>query len=227
MRNPACLYLNYASSFICDGSSLKSYGFGPDRIEWADDEIKAIRAVLQRLASIRIMNANDVEDIVQETLLTMISRHPGTELQKGLLVWSMGILRRKLGNYYRKIRRYAPLNEQDASFRQFAPSLSPDARLFQEELKAIIDEVLAQIPPFQRQAMELFIAGLNAREIAEELYPVRYQNVINRLHRGRKKLAEALSRYGYGPESTPALRRMKTASGRLPAELKKTSTSAK
>ena len=137
MRNPAYLYLPYASSFICDGSSFQSYGFKPHRFEWTDDEIKAIRDTLKKLTSIRIMNTNDVEDLVQETLLTMISRHPGAELQKGPLVYSMGILRRKLGNYYRKMRRYAPLNEQDASFRQTVPSLSPDTRLLQKELKAL------------------------------------------------------------------------------------------
>jgi hypothetical protein len=31
------------------------------------------------------------------------------------------------------------------------------------------------------------------------LHPERYQNVINRLHRGRKALAKELAKYGYGP----------------------------
>ena len=57
------------------------------------------------------------------------------------------------------------------------------------------------------------IAGLNAKEITEELHPVRYQNVINRLHRGRKKLAEALAKYGYGPAAASSLRQMKPGRG--------------
>jgi RNA polymerase sigma factor (sigma-70 family) len=214
VRNPAYLYVEYPSSFISDGSSREPYAFKPGRFERTDDEIEAIRMVLKKLTSIRIMNANDVEDLVQETLLTMILKHPGAELEKGPLVWSMGILRRKVGNYYRKSRRHAPLDEKTTPPRQWISTASPEGKLCHEELKAIVDEVLTQIPPFQRQALELMIAGLNAREITEELHPVRYQNVINRLHRGRKKLAEALAKYGYGPESASSLRKMKPGRGK-------------
>ena len=115
MRNPAYLYVEYPSSFISDGSSREPYAFKPGRFERTDDEIEAIRIVLKKLTSIRIMNSNDVEDLVQETLLTMISKHPGAELEKGPLVWSLGILRRKVGNYYRKSQRHAPLDEEDNS----------------------------------------------------------------------------------------------------------------
>ena len=223
MRNPAYLYIEYPSSFISDGSSRKPYAFKPGRFERTDDEIEAIRRVLKKLTSIRIMNSNDVEDLVQETLLTMISKHPGEELEKGPLVWSMGILRRKVGNYYRKSQRHAPLDEKTTPTRQWTSTASPEGKLFHEELKAIVDEVLAQIPPFQRQAMELMIAGLNAREITEELHPIRYQNVINRLYRGRKKLAEALTKYGYGPEAASSLRKMKPGRGKKSGKTKKAS----
>jgi RNA polymerase sigma factor (sigma-70 family) len=224
--NPAYLYLEYAPTFIADGSSLESYAFKSGRFEWTDDEIKAIRVVLKKLTSIRIMNPTDVEDLVQETLLTMVSKRPGAELAKGPLVWSMGILRRKLGNYYRKVQRYTPLHEHKAAIRQLIPAASPERKVFHEELKAIVDAVLPEIPPFQRQALELMIAGLNAREITEELHPVRYQNVINRLYRGRKKLAEALARYGCGPDATPGFRKMKTSRGKKAGNSRK-ATSAK
>ena len=223
MRNPAYLYVEYPSSFISDGSSRELYAFKPGRFERTDDEIEAIRIVLKKLTSIRIMNSNDVEDLVQETLLTMISKHPGAELEKGPLVWSLGILRRKLGNYYRKSQRHAPLDEKTAPAQQWISVASPEGKLFHEELKAIVDEALTQISPFQRQALELMISGLNAREITEELHPVRYQNVINRLHRGRKKLAEVLAKYGYGPEAASSLRQMKPGRGKKSGEMKKAS----
>jgi RNA polymerase sigma factor (sigma-70 family) len=223
VRNPAYLYTEYPSSFISDGSSREPYAFKPGRFEGTDDEIEAIRIILKKLTSIRIMNSSDVEDLVQETLLTMISKHPGAELAKGPLVWSMGILRRKVGNYYRKSQRHTPLDEKTTPTRQRISAASPEGKVFHEELKAIVDEALTQIPPFQRQALELMIAGLNAREITEELHPVRYQNVINRLHRGRKKLAEALAKYGYGPEAATSLRQMKPARGKKLRETKKAS----
>jgi RNA polymerase sigma factor (sigma-70 family) len=227
VRNPAYLYLEYASSFISDGSSLEPYVLKQERFEWTDDEIEAIRAVLKKLTSIRIMNSNDVEDLVQETLLTMISKHPGAELAKGPLVWSMGILRRKLGNYYRKVQRYTPLSEHKTATRQSMPVASPEREIFHEELKAIVDALISEFPPFQRQALELLIAGLNAREITKELHPVRYQNVINRLYRGRKKLAEGLAKYGYGPDATASFRKMKQSFGKESEETTKKATAAK
>ena len=57
--------------------------------------------------------------------------------------------------------------------------------------------------------MELLIGGLNPGEIVNQLHPERYQNVINRLHRGRKKLAQELAKYGYGPEAKTGFRKMK------------------
>lgn len=224
MHNPAYLYLEYPPSFVSDGSALEPCALEPAPFEWTDDEIESIRIALKRLTSIRVMNPNDVEDLVQETLLTMISRHPGAELEKGLLVWSMGILRRKLGNYYRKVQRYAPLSEHKASVGHTMPIPAPDRKVFREELERLVKEVLTQIPPFQRQALELMLSGLSAREIAEELSPVRYQNVINRLHRGRKKLAEALAKHGYGPGTAASLRRMKPSRGNKSADSRKTAS---
>jgi hypothetical protein len=58
------------------------------------------------------------------------------------------------------------------------------------------------------------IAGFNAGEIARQLHPERYQNVINSLYRGRKKLARALAKYGYAPNGPAGMDRMKKSRGR-------------
>ena len=75
--------------------------------DWSDQEIASIRNVLHRLTALRVMNAEDAEDLVQDTFLTMAMKCPEIELEKGLLIWSMGILRKKVGNYYRKAQRTA------------------------------------------------------------------------------------------------------------------------
>lgn len=212
MCNPACLHVEYRSFFVSESSPLQEYQLGQEQREWSDDEIAAIRLVLQRLTTIRVLNANDAEDLVQETLLTMITKCPKSELAKGPLAWSLGILRRKVGNYYRKVQRYAPLSEQVTCMREWMqhsiPASSPEWKVFHEELRGIVDETLAQLPPAQRQAMELLIAGLGPREIVKQLYPERYQNVINRLYRGRQKLAKELAKYGYGPNARTGMRKL-------------------
>jgi RNA polymerase sigma factor (sigma-70 family) len=201
VRNPVYGRLNLTSFLIAEGSRREEYEPKPGQHECTDEEIAAIRVVLQKLTSLRILNPNDAEDLVQETLLTVIRKNPGIHLEKGLLVWSMGILRRKVGNYYRKVQRYTPLNENQPLYPPGVQqsAMSPEMKVSHKELQTIVETKLAQLPLLQRRAMELLIAGMDTREIVEQLHPERYQNVINRLYRGRKRLARELSKYGYGP----------------------------
>ena len=170
---------------------------------WSDDEIARVRAVLRRLTSLRIQNDDDAEDLVQETLLTMTRKCPKEELHKGLLVWSMGILRKKVGNYYKKAQRITAMDVEEAFARKVgnygSRAAAQESGIRHRELRAIIDTLLDSFSPQERQALELLLIGLPTHEIARELSPEPYQNVANRLHRGRKKLARELARYGYGP----------------------------
>ncbi len=172
--------------------------------DWSDEQLAQIRLVLQRLTALRIQNSEDVEDLVQETMLTMALKCPRGELKKGLLVWSMGILRRKIGNYYRKAHRYASLNEQDAScasaVRQTSATQSPEARVQYRELRLLINKILAGLTQPERQAISMLLAGMAPSHIVQRLDPERYQNVINWLYRGRHKLQRELVKYGYGPD---------------------------
>ncbi|MBN1568422.1 MAG: RNA polymerase sigma factor [Acidobacteria bacterium] len=214
MRHPAYPSPILPPSFISENCPFKERPFNPEQPEWRDEEIAAIRIVLQKLTALRIYNENDAEDVVQETLLTMISKQRGMTLEKSRLAWSLGILRNKVGNYYRKAQRYTPLTEQEANALQGLMIASPEAKIFQEELKTIVNGILSQFPPPQRHAMELMFDGFNAGEIAKQLHPERYQNVINSLYRGRKKIARALEKYGYIPNSLSGLQKMKKSRGR-------------
>ena len=125
----------------------------------------------------------------------------------------MGILRKKVGNYYRRARRNTSLCTNEPGIEQCTQqsliSSSPETNIFHEELQNIINQTLLQLPSSQRKAMELLLAGLEPGEIVKRLHPERYQNVINRLHRGRKKLAKELAKYGYGPHARKGMRKMK------------------
>jgi len=221
VHNISCYPLEYQFSFLIGESSAlekEPREICSERAEWSDEEIRAIRTVLQRLTTIRILNATDAEDIVQDTLLTMIAKRPGLELQKGLLVWTVGILRKKLGNYYRKTQRFAPLSEQDLTAKpESVPASSPELSASFGELQKIVEQSLELLSPGQRQAVELLLEGLDSGEIVKELHPERYQNVINRIHRGRKRLARELAKYGYGPDAVSKITRMKRATGRKPS----------
>jgi len=202
-------YSDCNSLIIAEGPSRKRY-LSRSLLKWKEDEIAEIRTVLQRITRHRISNANDAEDLVQETLLTLISRDPGEDLKKGLLVWCQGILRNKVGNYYRKNRRHEFLKEKHSGMQKKllpSPAPSPEMTVSDRELRSIIERKLAEMPSEIRRVMELLVSGLNAGEIAEQLSPEPYQNVINRLYRGRKKLARELVKCGIGPNSGSGTKR--------------------
>ena len=198
-------YTQPAQQRVRETSPLVPYESGPHpRIRrWSDDEIARVRAVLRRLTSLRIQNDDDAEDLVQETLLTMTRKCPEGELHKGLLVWSMGILRRKVGNYYKKAQHITRMDAEEAFARKAGTgglrAAAQESGIQHRELSGIISTLLDNFPAQERQALELMLLGLPTREIVQELSPERYQNVANRLHRGRKRLARELARYGYGP----------------------------
>jgi RNA polymerase sigma factor (sigma-70 family) len=203
---------DFAPFFIRESAGLEEHSpLGKPKLgDWSDQELASIRNVLHRLTALRVANAEDAEDLVQDTFLTMAMKCPEVELEKGLMIWSMGILRKKVGNYYRKTQRYAAASQGSSplEFAQGDPSVtSPEIRLQQRELNTLIYEVLATLPENHRQALELLLAGMRANEIVELLSPECYQNAINWLYRGKKKLARELARYGYGPEAKPSIRR--------------------
>ena len=169
---------------------------------WSGEEIERVRNVLRKLTALRIGNEADAEDLVQETLLTMTLKCPERGPDKGLLIWSMGILRKKIGNYYRKTRRYVPMECAHAGNGAHAIP-SPELRYFQRELAALVNRILKDFPERERTPLKLCLAGLATREIAEALLPERYQNVVNRLFRGRRKMARQLAVYGYSQPIRP------------------------
>ncbi len=168
---------------------------------WTEDELTRIRRVLRRLTSQRVCNPEDAEDLVQETLLTMVRKAPATDIEKGILIWSMGILRKKVGNYYRKTQRCASLEGKRNIPLDAIPGLAgmfnPESSLHHAELCDRIEEILGSLSTRERQAVDLFLSGFETHEIVALLHPERYQNVVNRLHRGRRKIAKGLAKYGY------------------------------
>jgi RNA polymerase sigma factor (sigma-70 family) len=213
MSNLTYFPIEITASYISESASCPTYKKGHHSTEWAEEEIKAIRLILQKLTALRIVNSNDAEDVVQDTLLTMILKRPQTSLKKGALIWGMGILRNKVGNYYRRNQRCQALEMAEYSTQQQcqndAIASSPEGDMIHAELNKIVNCTLDQLPDPQRQVMEMLIAGLDPSEIVSRLSPERYQNVINRLHRGRKKLAQELAKYGYGPDIHSGMRKMK------------------
>jgi RNA polymerase sigma factor (sigma-70 family) len=199
MRNFAYTVLFESDPFhICEDAGLKEYSTAAESDCWTEDELSRIRMALRRSTLRRVENPEDAEDLVQDTLLTMIRKAPNTDVEKGMMIWAMGILRRKVGNYYRRTQRFMKKNVLVHHALGGAILIpSPESSLHHSELIHMVDGILVNLSPQERTAIDLYLGGRQTSEIVALLHPERYQNTVNRLHRGRKKLVRELARLGY------------------------------
>jgi RNA polymerase sigma-70 factor (ECF subfamily) len=165
-------------------------------------------------------NAEDAEDLVQETFLKGYRSYaqftPGTNLK----AWLFKILKNTFINEYRR-RQAAPKKSdfadiEDAFESRLAPGAAGQMKNPEEEaLENAFDEdvqrALDLLPGDYRMAVLLAdIEGFSYREIAEIL-EIPVGTVMSRLYRGRKLLEEAMLRYarehGYLREGSEPTRR--------------------
>jgi RNA polymerase sigma-70 factor (ECF subfamily) len=149
-------------------------------------------------------NAEDAEDLVQETFLKGYRSYgqftPGTNLK----AWLFKILKNTFINEYRR-KQAAPYKSDFAEIEEsFESQLAPEAagqmkNPEQEALENAFDEdvqrALDLLPADYRMAVLLAdIEGFSYREIAEIL-EIPVGTVMSRLYRGRKLLEEAMLQY--------------------------------
>ncbi|MEO7793552.1 MAG: sigma-70 family RNA polymerase sigma factor [Thermoanaerobaculia bacterium] len=149
-------------------------------------------------------NAEDAEDLVQETFLKGYRSYaqftPGTNLK----AWLFKILKNTFINEYRR-KQAAPKSSdfaeiEDAFESQLAPEAAGQMKNPEEEALANafdedVQRALDLLPADYRMAVLLAdIEGFSYREIAEIL-EIPVGTVMSRLYRGRKLLEEAMLRY--------------------------------
>ena len=149
-------------------------------------------------------NAEDAEDLVQETFLKGYRSYaqftPGTNLK----AWLFKILKNTFINEYRR-KQAAPKKSDFAEIEEsFESQLAPEAagQMKNPEEEALanafdedVQQALDRLPADYRMAVLLAdIEGFSYREIAEIL-EIPVGTVMSRLYRGRKLLEEAMLRY--------------------------------
>jgi RNA polymerase sigma-70 factor (ECF subfamily) len=149
-------------------------------------------------------NAQDAEDLVQETYLKAYRAYaqftPGTNLK----AWLFKILKNTFINEYRKRQSVPPESDFAAIEESFESELAPEAggqikNPEEEALEVAFDEnvqrALDALPADYRMAVLLAdIEGFSYKEVAEIL-DIPVGTVMSRLYRGRKLLEETMLKY--------------------------------
>jgi RNA polymerase sigma-70 factor (ECF subfamily) len=149
------------------------------------DEVLASVTSLRAFAISVTRDADQAEDLVQETLLRAVSKHEqfvdGTNLQ----AWLFTILRNQFFSEHRKSKR--EVEDADGSYAATMVSL-PDQedRIMIHDLEAALDK----LPEGQREAIMLVgVDGLSYEEAAQSL-GCAVGTVKSRVNRARNSLAE-------------------------------------
>jgi RNA polymerase sigma-70 factor (ECF subfamily) len=169
-------------------------------------------------------NAEDAEDLVQETYLKAYKHYDKFEEGTNLKAWLFKILKNTFINHYRKRQQVPPQSDfaeiEDAFESQLSADVagrikSPEEVLLQNVLDEDVQRALESLPPDYRMAVLLAdLEGFSYKEIAEIL-DVPVGTVMSRLYRGRRLLEAAMLEYatehGYLPSGQPTKMRSRQA----------------
>ncbi len=159
-------------------------------------------AKVYRLALKMVRDAQDAEDVLQETFIS-VYRHLDTF--RGDSEFSTWVYRIATNASLMKLRSRKPtvsLEDDSADADDDAPprdladwSAAPDEMLLNSEIRAEMDAALTQLPEILRAVFVLRdIQGLSIEETARVL-DISSANVKTRLHRARLALRETLASY--------------------------------
>jgi len=152
-------------------------------------------------------NAEDAEDLVQETYFKAYKNFDKFESGTNLKAWLFKIMKNTFINGYRKKQLAPPQSDFAEIEESFESQVSdeatgqiknPEAELLENVLDEDVQRALDALPQDYRMVVLLAdLEGFSYREISEIL-EIPQGTVMSRLYRGRRLLEDALLRYARG-----------------------------
>jgi RNA polymerase sigma-70 factor (ECF subfamily) len=149
-------------------------------------------------------NAEDAEDLVQETYLKGYKYHDKFEQGTNLKAWLFKIMKNTFINNYRKAQQAPPQSDFSDIEESFESQVSDDAvrqikNPEDELLETVLDEdvqkAIENLPPDYRMVVLLAdLEGFSYKEISDIL-EIPVGTVMSRLYRGRKLLEVSMLEY--------------------------------
>jgi len=170
---------------------------------------------LYRYAYSRLRNAQQAEDLVQETLLAAFQARQNFAGRSTERTWLIGILKNKLMDFLRKSAREQPLGAIDDIEAEIGamfvadghwktpPSAweNPTEALEQKQFWKIMAECLEALPARQAQVFAMCeFDGRDSEEVCK-VFQIAATNLWILLHRARLRLRECLDNLWFGRET--------------------------
>jgi RNA polymerase sigma-70 factor (ECF subfamily) len=159
----------------------------PDHLHFAQTLERYERPLL-RYAYSMLGHLEDARDIVQDVFLKF-SQAMHILDQEQLAPWLFTVCKNRATDHLRKFKRVT-LMETETLDRETANSPRPGDELCHSEDKALLHQLLAQLPEKQREAIRMkFIAGLSYKEISNAM-KTSIGNVGYLIHHGIQALKQ-------------------------------------
>jgi len=160
---------------------------GSQRREWVLATLDRYQAPLTRYALRLVGDEDGARDAVQHAFLQLCSQSPDA-LDQRVAPWLFAVCRHKAMDLVRQRRRASSLEDRE---HPAFTSREPDPAMVAErhDLYARLSQAVAQLPPGQREAIDLWVEGFGYREIAQIIRQTE-GNVRVLVHRGLKSLRQ-------------------------------------
>lgn len=153
---------------------------------------------------------DEAEDLTQDIFLKIFKALHTFDRRANFQTWLISISRNLCIDHYRSVRKERETMARDVDASNLSPvsrERGPHSQLEQTDLRQLIRQALAELPPTLREAVVLRdLQEFSYQEIADRL-GLPEGTVKSRINRGRLELAKHLRRLqSQGPAATPAPR---------------------
>jgi RNA polymerase sigma factor (sigma-70 family) len=141
----------------------------------------------------RVVNPDDLEDIIQETLVIIAMKYRQTIIESSFPAWANAILYNKLGDYYRA--KKSPKGQTHASFEdcEFYANDEPDSMILTQLLNCL--KKINKVNTNHARILNLHHLGYSTKEICEK-FSWTHNNFYIRLFNARNMLQNCLNNGG-------------------------------
>jgi RNA polymerase sigma-70 factor (ECF subfamily) len=178
--------------FVASDEALLKKAVGGDR-ESLDELFRRYRSVAYRVAHRLLGNEADALDAVQEAFVKALVHLPTFQGRSSFKTWMLRVVSNAALDLGRQRGRRETLSMDGvgAKYREECEPLihpEPTHELERQDLRRVLFEALAQLPPAQRQTFVLHAeAELSYREVADTL-GISIGTVMSRLYYARQRL---------------------------------------
>jgi RNA polymerase sigma-70 factor (ECF subfamily) len=163
----------------------------------SDAEIASLEPVLHAYAMRAVGDRDAAHELVQETLVAVLSGRAAFAGRSRLRTWAIGILTHKVMDLFRARRRSSE-HVDDSSLEDLAEPIAhrPDRVLARRESISVLEAGLRELPEQERLAILLIdVEGFDRDEACAQL-AITANHLRVLLHRGRHRLRRLLESVG-------------------------------